>query len=364
MGEGGLAAFARALPKAELHAHLNGCVRGATLEELAREAGGALAAAEVRAALAGGRDLRACFALFPLVHRFATRPAALARLVRESLADLAADGVVYAELRTTPKDRPEAGLSKRTYLEAVLRAMEEHNRSGRVGGAAGGGAHCEGRLIVSVDRKEGADQALATVQLAAELAAETPLVVGVDLSGDPAVGEWSTWEPALQLARAKGLPVTLHFAELPGRAAEGRSMLAFAPERLGHAVRVDPALERELLATRIPVEVCLTSNLKTQSVRALSEHVCERLLRASHPVALCTDDSGVFDTTLSAEFLLAADAFGLSRRALFEVSLCALEHAFLPEGELKESLREHFSEAAVRLGVAAPDGGARSAGRM
>ena len=141
-------------------------------------------------------------------------------------------------------------------------------------------------------------------------------------------------------------------------------MLAFAPERLGHAVRVDPALERELLATRIPVEVCLTSNLKTQSVRALSEHVCERLFRASHPVALCTDDSGVFDTTLSAEFLLAADAFGLSRRALFEVSLCALEHAFLPEGELKESLREHFSEAAVRLGVAAPGGGARSAGRI
>ena len=357
LGPEGLAEFARALPKVELHAHLNGCVRGATLEELAREAGGAPAAAEVRAALAGPRDLRACFALFPLVHRFATTRAALARLVRESLADLAADGVVYAELRTTPKDRPEEGLSKRSYLEAVLRAMEEHNHSGRIGGAAGSRVHCEGRLIVSVDRRESADQALATVRLAVELAAETPLVVGVDLSGDPAVGEWSTWEPALLLAHAKGLPVTLHFAELPGRASEGRSMLAFAPERLGHAVRVDPALESELLATRIPVEVCLTSNLKTQSVATLGEHVCARLLRAGHPVALCTDDSGVFDTTLSAEFLMAAEAFGLSRRALFEFSLGSLEHAFLPEG-LKESLRGHFLVAAARLGVATPGGDA------
>ena len=141
-------------------------------------------------------------------------------------------------------------------------------------------------------------------------------------------------------------------------------MLAFSPERLGHAVRVDPALESELLATRIPVEVCLTSNLKTQSVATLGEHVCARLLRAGHPVTLCTDDSGVFDTTLSAEFLMAAEAFGLSRRALFEVSLGALEHAFLPEGGLKESLRGHFLVAAARLGVAEPGGDAQEVGRI
>ena len=132
-------------------------------------------------------------------------------------------------------------------------------------------------------------------------------------------------------------------------------MLAFGPERLGHAVRVDSALESELLATRIPVEVCLTSNMKTQSVKGLGEHVCARLLQAGHPIALCTDDFGVFGTTLSNEFLLAAKAFDLSQQELFDISCAALEQAFA-DRNLKAELRGRFVEAAVRLGVDAPGG--------
>ena len=354
MGED-LRAFVRELPKVELHAHLNGCVREATLEELARQAGGAEAAREARRALEGPRDLEACFEVFSLVHRFATRPAALARLVRESLADLGDDGVVYAELRTTPKDRPAEGLSKRTYLEIVLAEMAKHNAD--VARRRAGNGFCEGRLIVSIDRRESAEEALTTARLAVELAAESPLgrlLVGVDLSGNPAEGEWGSVEPALAVARANGLPVTLHFAELPDRSAEGRSMLAFRPERLGHAVRADPALEAELLQSGIPVEVCLTSNLMTKSVSGLDEHICARLLRASHPVCLCTDDSGVFDTALSKEYILAAHAFKLSQQELFSLSLGALDLAFA-DGGLKAALRERFAEAATRWGVCMPE---------
>jgi len=350
MGED-LRAFVRELPKVELHAHLNGCVRAATLEELARQAGGAEAAREARRALDGPRDLEACFEVFSLVHRFATRPTALARLVRESLADLGDDGVVYAELRTTPKDRPAEGLTKRRYLEVVLAEMAKHNAD--VARRKAGRRFCEGRLIVSIDRRESAEEALTTARLAVELAAESPLVVGVDLSGNPAEGEWGSVEPALAVARASGLPVTLHFAELPDRSVEGRSMLAFRPERLGHAVRADPALESELLQSRVPVEVCLTSNLMTKSVSDLDKHICARLLRAGHPVCLCTDDSGVFNTALSKEYLLAAHAFKLSQQELFSLSLGALDLVFA-DGELKAALRERFAEAATRWGVCMP----------
>ena len=127
-------AFCRRMPKVELHSHLNGCVRGSTIRELAAasEPGGEGAAGryspqELERLTATGvsRSLPECFALFDLIHRVTTDHAAISRIAREALEDLWADGVRYAELRTTPKADPARGMSKASYMDAVLGGAAE-----------------------------------------------------------------------------------------------------------------------------------------------------------------------------------------------------------------------------------------------
>ena len=144
----------RALPKVELHAHLNGCVRDQTLLELAREhrgdapEGGPISTlASLRETLGSSRDsgdvsasdaprpLKKCFELFKTIHALCTDHATITRVAAEAVVDFALDGVVYLELRTTPKDFPERGVTKESYCEAALRGMAL-------------GAHVARRLLV------------------------------------------------------------------------------------------------------------------------------------------------------------------------------------------------------------------------
>ena len=92
----------------------------------------------------------------------------------------------------------------------------------------------------------------------------------------------------LQKARDAGLPVAIHFAELEN-ADEAAQILKFAPERLGHAVCMSEATKELLLRTSIPVEICLTSNIKTLSVESVDAHVLSDLLQHRHPCALCVE---------------------------------------------------------------------------
>ena len=185
-----------------------------------------------------------------MIHRVTTSHAAIARITREVIDDFASDGVVYLELRTTPKHNAAADVTKRSYVAAVLDGVAAAC-CGRGGGDGSSGAIVV-RLLLSIDRREGAEAAAETVALAAEFAGRG--VVGVDLSGDPRKGDFATWRPALEAARAAGLRLTLHAAEVEN-AAEFEQMLAFEPDRLGHAVTAaaDDRLRAALLASRIPV---------------------------------------------------------------------------------------------------------------
>ena len=306
----------RQLPKLELHAHLNGCVRDSTLldraktraaeqdAERAREAedgtedlapsGAPEETAEndrtganknpvsprsqeprpkpkpptgfsmddVRAMLKKpdgqiARPLQRCFDLFGAIHDLCTDHDSLRRIAAEAVMDFARDGVVYLELRTTPKDLPARGVTKGSYCAAALDGLalgkkladdwavkySESSRSVPGSNPLSPVAKTESfaaisaRLILSIDRRETSAEAVKTVKLAAYLRDCGCDICGVDLSGNPGIGEWSSFEPALLLARHLKLPVTLHCGEVDGTGAEEAAMIAFGPERFGHCVK-------------------------------------------------------------------------------------------------------------------------------
>ncbi|KAF3779991.1 Adenosine deaminase-like protein [Nymphaea thermarum] len=359
-----------AQPKIELHAHLNGSIRDSTLLELAKDSRekGALAFSDVEHVIKKcTRSVMECFKLFDVIRIITTDHAALSRITKEVIEDFAADNVVYLELRTTPKKNEQIGMTKCSYMEAVLdgmRAIETvevsflpscgnkekleqfPNTNVAINGEKRRKLYV--RLLLSIDRCESAASAMETVQLAYKM--RHLGVVGVDLSGNPLVGEWLTFLPALKWAKEHGLAITLHCGEVYNPN-EIKAMLEFCPQRVGHACWFEQEDWTKLKSLNIPVEVCLSSNVQTCRVSSIRDHHFDYLYRNNLPLVLCTDDSGVFSTNLSREYYLAASTFGLDKAQMFELSRNAIKHVFADES-VKILLNSIFDSAQRELAIA------------
>ncbi|XP_024024713.1 adenosine deaminase-like protein [Morus notabilis] len=355
------------MPKIELHAHLNGSARDSTLLELARGLGeeGVIVFSDVEHVIRkSDRSLTEVFKLFDLIHILTTDHKIITRITKEVIEDFASENVVYLELRTTPKKNISIGMTKRSYMEAVIEGLKAitsvdvdfmpHDVDARSGlNSLSTGRTCNGtsrkkiyvRLLLSIDRRETTEAAMETVKLALELRQFG--VVGIDLSGNPIVGEWATFLPALKFARELGLCITLHCGEVPNPT-EIRSMLDFLPQRIGHACCFEEAEWKKLKSFNIPVEICLTSNIRTNTISSLDVHHFADLYNAKHPLVLCTDDVGVFSTSLSGEYKVASSAFGLGKGEMFQLARNAVEFVFADDG-VKRELREVFNSAENRL---------------
>lgn len=358
-----------AMPKVELHAHLNGSVSDSTLLELARELGekGVIVFSDVEhVILKSDRSLTEVFKLFDLIHILTTDHSTVTRITKEVVEDFASENVVYLELRTTPKKNDSKGMTKRSYMEAVIEGLRRVGSvdiefaSSNVGlGKMVNSCHMNNistgisrkkiyvRLLLSIDRRETLEAAMETVKLALDM--KEVGVVGVDLSGNPRVGEWNTLLPALRFAREQGLRVTLHCGEVPNQE-EIHAMLDFFPERIGHACCLEEDAWGKLKLSKIPVEICLTSNIRTNTISSVDVHHFADLYKAKHPLILCTDDTGVFSTNLSKEYAIAAAAFGLGKKEMFQLARNAVEFAFAEEHVVRE-LRELFDLAEEELSL-------------
>ncbi|KAH7569538.1 hypothetical protein JRO89_XS06G0181300 [Xanthoceras sorbifolium] len=321
------------------------------------------------------RSLHEVFKLFDLIHILTTDHATVTRITKEVIEDFASENVVYLELRTTPKRNDSIGMSKRSYMEAVLEGLKSvsavdvdfgpHNMDGNPVNNMNMNDICNGstrkkiyvRLLLSIDRRESTEAAMETVKLALEM--RDLGVLGIDLSGNPIVGEWSTFLPALEFAREQGLQITLHCGEVPNKK-EINSMLDFLPQRVGHACFLEEEEWQKLKSSNIPVEICLTSNIRTNTISSIDIHHFDvfpvthyvgdaaNLYRAKHPLVLCTDDSGVFSTTLSKEYDLAASTFDLGKWEMFQLAKTAVEFIFADDG-VKQDLEAIFDLAAKKL---------------
>ncbi|KAL8268037.1 hypothetical protein R6Q59_001835 [Mikania micrantha] len=346
------------IPKVELHAHLNGSIRNSTLLEIARELGekGTIVFSDIEHVIRkNDRKLHEVFKLFDLIHVVTTDHKTITRITKEVVEDFAAENVVYLELRTTPKRNDAIGLSKRSYMEAVvdgLRSVSSNNLEINFSGAdletfskSQTKMRIIVRLLLSIDRRESTASAMETVNLALEM--KDMGVIGIDLSGNPTVGDWKNFFPALKFAKDQGLSVTLHCGEVPN-SVEVQAMLDFLPGRIGHACCFQDEDWNKLKSYKIPVEICLTSNIRTETISSVDVHHFGNLYKENHPIVLCTDDSGVFSTNLSTEYALVSSAFGIGKMELFQLARKAVDFIFAGN-EVKMELKKVYDAAARTL---------------
>ncbi|XP_053599687.1 uncharacterized protein Ada isoform X4 [Plodia interpunctella] len=190
------------------------------------------------------------------------------------------------------------------------------------------------RLIISINRTMVTAECDAITDLAIEYHKKYPdIVVGIELSGNPIVGEFQNFLPALTRARDAGLKVSLHCGEVRNPK-EVLDMINFKPERLGHGVCIHPKFGgtqetwQALCNSLIPVELCLTSNVNTKSVSGYESHHFKELYEAGIPVIINTDDKGVFATSLSQEYMLCAETFHLEKEQIARLALSACQYIF------------------------------------
>ena len=314
----------RALPKAELHQHIDGSVRPETAVELAAEIGMQLSLEEARRRMVGPARCESqaeLLAFFDLPIALLQSARSLERVTAELVEDLATDGVTYAELRWAPRLHLQRGLSVAAVLEAVALGVE--------GGAALAGGSPVIALIVTAMRSH---PPAANVELARTAAEFGAPIVGFDLAGPEDAWPAPPHAAAFRAAADGGLHLTAHAGEVPGPH-RVREVLDFGVERIAHGVTAagDPSLMEELRNRDVPLDLCPTSNVQAGVVPGLAAHPLARLHRAGVTVTLSTDDRTVTGTTLTAELAGTADALDLADEELATIALNAFWRGFAPE---------------------------------
>jgi aminodeoxyfutalosine deaminase len=349
---GPLEAFVRALPKVELHVHLEGSVAPSTLAALARRADDCRVpwAAEDVERWYRYRSYTDFLNAYVLVCDQLRTGEDFARVTTELGERLAGQNVRYAEVTFSPVAHVRRGISPGELFAAL-----EHGRR-----QAEAAHDVELRWCVASGTRRGPAAALETIEMA--LAHHSPGVVSLGLAGLETVATRAHFAPAFELARAAGLHAVAHAGEAAGPASIWEAIDVLGAERIGHGIRCleDPALVAQLRRSAIPLEVCPTSNVRTRLVSSLRAHPLPRLLAEGLCLNLNTDDPAMFHTDLNCEYVEVARAFGLGPTTLAEFARSGVRSAFLAPAHAEALVAEidsvpvpHERVRAGQLSVAA-----------
>ncbi|MBN6057361.1 adenosine deaminase [Nonomuraea sp. RK-328] len=329
----------RRAPKVLLHDHLDGGLRAETIVELAREAGyGGLPTTdpgELRQWFEDASDsgsLERYLTTFDHTVAVMQTREALIRVAAECAEDLAADGVVYAEVRFAPEQHTTAGLSLDQVVEAVLEGFRQ--------GSAGHGIRV-GTLLTAMRH---AARSMEIAELAVRY--RDVGVVGFDIAGAEAGYPPTRHLDAFEYLQRENAHFTIHAGEAFGLPSIWQAIQWCGADRLGHGVRIiddisvaeDGTAKLGRLAAyvrdkRIPLEMCPTSNLQTGAARSIAEHPIGLLRRLYFRVTVNTDNRLMSSTSVSEEFAKLVDAFGYGWDDLQWFTVNAMKSAFLPFDE-------------------------------
>jgi adenosine deaminase len=331
--------FIRTLPKVLLHDHLDGGLRPQTVIELAKDVGykklpttdpGELSEWFQRGAKRGSLPLY----LEGFAHTCAVMQTeeALERVAYETLEDMKEDNVVYIESRFSPIFHTEKGMHWEEIVAAVLKGLERGKKDFNV----------EYGLIICAMRNMKLSQEMA--ELAVDFRERG--VVGFDLAGEEGGYPPKKHVDAFHYIQRENFNITIHAGEAFGKESIWQAIQWCGAHRIGHATRLiedikvsddDPTqvtnmgyLAQYVLDKRIPLEICLTSNVDTGAVKRIEDHPFGIYHRYKFRVTLNTDDRLMSNTTMTKEFKLAHDVFKLSVEDLEKLTINAMKSAFVP----------------------------------
>jgi adenosine deaminase len=307
-----------AVPKAELHVHLEGTATPDLVRRIAARNGlsvpdGVFAAPDRFA----WRDFLDFLATYDLAASVVRTGEDYRDIAYEYLAASARDGVIYAELTASLDHARRAGMSADELWEGVAAGIDDARRDHGI----------EARILSIAVRHYGVDAALAVAEHTASR--PHPYVVGLSLGGDEAGYPPGQFAEAYRIVVDAGLGATVHAGEWAG-AESVRAAIALPVTRVSHGVRAieDPELVAELARRRIVLEVCPTSNVALGVFPSFAEHPFPALRAAGVPLTLGSDDPPYFGASVAGEYEVASRHFGLDDEGLVELTATAVRASF------------------------------------
>jgi adenosine deaminase len=326
----------RRLPKTDLHCHLDGCLRPRTVLELARAQGVKLPTqelAKLTRLLTAGKHTRSLddyLGIFDITLSVMQEKESLYRVAYELAEDAAAENVCHLEVRYSPILHRKRKLAFEEIVETVVAGLRE---AGSKYGMTTGVIICG---IRSMDPRF----SLALAELA--VAYKGRGVLAFDLAGQEKDYPAKAHRAAFELILKNNINSTVHAGEAFGPASISQALHYCGAHRIGHGtqLREDSDLLQYVNDHRIPLEMCLSSNLQTGAVPNIREHPLGSYFRQGLRVTVNTDSRLVSDTTVTDEILLAARAFRLSPYEIKRLIINGFKSSFLPYAVKARRLRE------------------------
>ena len=350
------------LPKVVLHDHLDGGLRPQTILDLAEGAEVELPETDPDRLKswfekgASGGSLSRYLEGFRYTTAVMQTQEALERVAREALEDLAADGVVYAEVRFAPCLHMEKGLPLEKVMDAVLESLR----------TTGERLSIHWGLVVCALRGSEPHLSLEMAELAVQFRDRG--CVGFDLAGDEFGHPPKNHLEAFQFCKRQNFNITIHAGEAFGPASIWQALQFCGAHRIGHGTRLieDMAIEdgrlirmgslaQYVLDHRIPIEICLRSNLQTGAVSDLKKHPFKILKDHNFRVTLNADNRLMSNTSASGELALARELYDLSLEDLEKLVINGMKSAFLPHQERCDlifgAIKPGFAKVREELGL-------------
>ncbi len=350
------------VPKVELHDHLDGGLRIETIIDLAKKEDVKLPSddpSELKEWFIRGckqKSLSLYLETFAITTAVMQTREALTRVAYEAVQDLAEENVVYAEIRFAPDLHTQKGLNLEEVVTAVLEGLDKgKTETGMQYG-----------LILCAMRNTSPDDTLGIAELA--VAFSDRGVVGFDIAGDEYGHPPKKHLAAFQYIRSKNFNITIHAGEAFGVESIWQAIQICGAHRIGHGVRLTEdmliegqqikklgSLSQFILDRRIPMEMCLTSNVGTGAAESFEKHPFPIFFKNKFRVFLCSDNRLMSDTNLTKELETAVKYYNLDFRDIEKITLNAMKSAFIHHDEklhlIYDVIKRRYAELRKEYGI-------------